>query len=188
MSFSNWQPQRRAAFVSAAFVAATLSGCASLSDSECLQADWRSVGMEDGVSGESLANLSTHRKACAAAGVEPDVESYKAGRQEGLEAFCTANNGLDAGKRGGSYRGVCPTEFEMEFLDAYRVGKLIHTVRTEMAANVRAVTRIEKELGAQEADTDKRSALAYDLTALERDYGRLQYQLDELEDEEQRIF
>lgn len=188
MKVSTRHARRKAAFLSAAVAAATLSGCASLSESECLHANWHAIGMEDGANGKSLAHFGNHRKSCAAAGIAPNVDEYKQGRLAGLEQYCTVSNGLDSGKRGASYRGVCPEEFEMEFLDAFRVGKLIHTVRTEMAANARAVTRIEKELGEDAVEPEKRAALAYDLRALERDYGRLQYQLEELEDEEQRIF
>ncbi len=188
MKFSTRPMLRSAALFCAVIATATLSGCASLSESECLQANWYAIGMEDGAKGKSLSSLGSHRRACADAGVSPDVDQYTAGRDEGLIQYCTAANGLDAGKRGVSYRGVCPADYELEFLNAYRVGKLIHTVRTEMAANSRAVTRIEKELGEEEVDAEKRASLAYDLRALERDFGRLQYQLEELEEEEQRIF
>ena len=188
MTSSTRPTVRSAALWCAVFATALLSGCASLSESECLQANWYAIGMEDGANGRSLSSLGNHRRACADAGVSPDVDEYTAGRSEGLTQYCTAANGLYSGKRGITYRGVCPSEYELEFLNAYRVGKHIHTVRTEMAANSRAVTRIEKELGEAEVDPEKRASLAYDLRALERDFGSLQYQLEELEEEEQRIF
>ena len=62
--------------------AVLLTGCAGgLSKDECLYADWRAIGYEDGARGAPASAVSSHRQACAKkAGVTPDMSEYLAGR------------------------------------------------------------------------------------------------------------
>ena len=46
-------------------VAATLAGCASLSQHQCLQGDWYSIGVGDGQRGMPVDRLDQHTRACA---------------------------------------------------------------------------------------------------------------------------
>ena len=110
-----------------------ISGCASMTLEECLNADWRTVGFEDGAQGREAHAIGRHRKACAKAGVTPDLNAYQAGRRQGLEKFCRPPNGYQLGRQGIEYRGVCPSTSEAAFLDAYNEGLEMH--RLEQAFN-----------------------------------------------------
>ena len=44
---------------------AFLFSCATMNQSECVNENWKIVGMEDGAKGRALSYLSNHRKACA---------------------------------------------------------------------------------------------------------------------------
>ena len=110
-----------------------ITGCASMTLEECLNADWRVIGYEDGAQGREASTIGRHRKACAEAGVVPDLNAYQAGRQQGLEQFCRPQNGYQLGRQGIEYRGVCPSTSEAAFLDAYSEGLKIH--RLEQAFN-----------------------------------------------------
>ena len=96
-----------------------LTGCASMSKNECRAVDWRTIGYEDGVAGYSGERIAQHRKACAKHGVAPDLDAYRAGREQGLSEFCQPHNGFLFGSRGGTYQGVCPAELAPGFVDAY---------------------------------------------------------------------
>ena len=54
-------------------VAATLAGCASLSQHQCLQGDWYSIGVGDGQLGMPADRLDQHTRACAQYGVTIDT-------------------------------------------------------------------------------------------------------------------
>src|ERR671935_1523686 len=66
-----------------------LSGCKSLSEKECVSANWYAVGLEDGAQGRPLERLGDHRRARAAKKIPPPAREKKAGREEGGEMVCT---------------------------------------------------------------------------------------------------
>lgn len=103
--------------------AIVLSGCASLSEEECLVADWHQIGVEDGSAGRDVNYLANHRKACAKVGVTPSLAQYEKGHALGAERYCVYANGLALGERGGAYNNVCSGELESEFGDGYHLGR-----------------------------------------------------------------
>jgi hypothetical protein len=66
-----------------------VAACASMDRSQCLNADWYAIGLEDGARGRALERLGEHRRACAQYNVTPDTARYVAGRNDGLKSFCT---------------------------------------------------------------------------------------------------
>lgn len=50
-----------------------LSACASMSKDECLNANWKTIGYEDGSLGRPETTIQAHRKACAKINVTPDL-------------------------------------------------------------------------------------------------------------------
>lgn len=47
-------------------------GCVVMSESECLNADWREVGRNDGLEGKRAEELGRYKDACLQYGVTPD--------------------------------------------------------------------------------------------------------------------
>jgi len=123
-----------------------LSGCATLSEEECLNADWRVIGYEDGAKGYAASRIGQHREACSKHNVVPDMQAYRAGRGEGLKEFCRPQNGYRLGLRGRSYAGVCPSTLEPRFVDAYNYGKKIHGVNRRISAKERERKRQAQNL------------------------------------------
>jgi outer membrane murein-binding lipoprotein Lpp len=119
-------------------VAATLvSGCATLNKSECREADWQTIGLEDAAKGHPLTYIGNHRKACAEYGVKPDLDQYRAGHQVGLARFCTPDNGFKQGRAGRGYNNVCPVELEGQFLAGYDTGRELHELKSEIDHKLR---------------------------------------------------
>ena len=115
-------------------VAALLtSGCAGLSKEECQVADWRTIGYEDGVKGQSQARISAHRKACAEHGVALQLEEYRSGWEEGIARYCQPGNGYQQGRSGRKYTGVCPESLEADFMQAYRDGRALYKLESEIS-------------------------------------------------------
>ena len=106
-----------------------LYGCAGMDQSECLTADWRTVGFEDGSQGRPQSNISRYRTECAEFGVAPDLDSYQRGHLEGSEQFCTLENGFSKGLSGFKYRNSCPESLSLEFVTAYRDGHYLYSLK-----------------------------------------------------------
>ncbi len=69
-----------------------VASCATMSESECLYADWYAIGLEDGAKGRHVSHVGKRRKACADAGVMPDMRDAcpnVAGRTS--SSLCTAS-------------------------------------------------------------------------------------------------
>ncbi len=123
-----------------------LSGCASMSGDECLTSDWQMIGFEDGSRGYGSERLGDHRKACAKHGVTPDLQAYRAGREEGLRDYCQPARGFSLGTRGGHYNGVCSAELEGNFVDAYRTGYRLYELHAAVNSANYQITAKQKEL------------------------------------------
>ena len=118
-------------------------GCATLDKSECREADWTIIGLEDGARGRPLSYIGNHRKACAEYGVKPDLALYERGHADGLRQFCTADNGFRLGRAGRAYHNVCPPEMNGQFLAGYETGRELHALSSDisrMQNDVRVMT------------------------------------------------
>lgn len=90
--------------------ALVLGGCASMSKNECLMADWRLIGFEDGSNGLSRNHIGERRKVCAEHGVVPDKAAYDVGYDEGILTFCSYARGLRSAQYGQPVMDVCPSQ------------------------------------------------------------------------------
>jgi len=172
-----------------------LPGCATLSEEECLTADWRMIGYEDGVKGQSGAQIGQHREACADHGVTPDMDAYRQGREEGLRQYCQPENGYRMGARGASYGGICPSDTADVFRAAYLEGKHLFELSSSVRRTENKIRSKEQEL--QQVKTalkdnaaaiirpgtsnDVRARLVIDSHDLVKRQGTLEAELDDLE-------
>lgn len=129
------------------------AGCASMTEGECLTGDWTRVGYHDGAAGYPPSRLAEHRQACAAYGVFPDANAYMAGRERGLDVYCTPYRGFEAGRQDREYHGVCPPRLADGFLAGYDDGLRVHAavehrdaVRSELYRFNDRIEDIQEEL------------------------------------------
>jgi len=164
--------------------ALVLSGCASMNKNECLNADWRIIGMEDGARGEPPARIGKHREACAKHGVTPDLASYQSGHKEGLKQFCTASMGFSQGKAGRTYKGVCPSHLEGEFLKGYNAGKEIYALSRKIQQAESRISVIDRDIEALKTQiSENEQELIADATTPERRIILLQ----EIKDKQKKL-
>jgi hypothetical protein len=135
-----------------AIAALLISGCASMGKDECLQADWQIIGYEDGARGYPGTRISVHRKACAKHGVAPDMTAYEAGRQKGLQEWCTPRNGYRLGLKGNRYNGVCPKSLEGPFTEAMGRGRAVHGYERQVKKARQELKEMRAGLEAMDAD------------------------------------
>lgn len=174
-----------------------LSGCATMDREECLTVDWHTVGYEDGVAGYSGDRIGQHRKACAKHGVTTDLVAYQAGRQEGLREYCVPANGFRLGSQGGDYSGMCPSDLDPAFSDAFETGRQLHTLESRLAdvnyeidskrnslrrAESDIVTRSARAIS-NEATAEERAQAVVDVKQLGERVGRLKSEIRQLEED-----
>jgi hypothetical protein len=191
---AGWVMNRMIVSAVTVMAVAVLSGCASMSSEECVNSDWAAIGYEDGSRGYTTDKFGSRRKACAKHGVTADFRAYQAGRQEGLVEFCQPSRGYNLGASGGKYYGVCDVGMEGEFLDAYRVGSQLHTLRlnvnntnssiyskeAELKRTKEKIRAKQAELISEDATTRDRVMLLADLKELSERSGELETEIEKL--------
>jgi hypothetical protein len=172
-----------------------LQGCASLSEDECLSADWYTIGYEDGLRGHTPIRIADHRKACASHGVSPDLARYASGREAGLKWYCEPRNGFRLGVKGQAYTGACPAQAESPFLVAWSAGKEIHDTEYQLRRldKILAVNHeqldnlvqdrqlIEAELVHRGTTWQRRAELLLELHELEENREMVENEIGEIE-------
>jgi hypothetical protein len=151
-------------------VCSAFSGCASLSKNECLNADWQDIGVRDGANGQPEEYLIQHSTACAKVGVVPDRERWLAGREQGLERFCTPQRAYQIGEYGGSFdAGICRNHDQERLFDAYNKGRDVNRLGGEIGSIDSEIRDIHAILAQKDLSSKERERLAYRL-------GQLEYQ------------
>ena len=120
-------------------------GCATLSEEECLSADWRTIGYEDGARGFSAQRIGKHREACAEHGIAPNFQAYMDGHRAGLRQYCIPATGFALGRSGKRYSGICPAELEGAFLAAFEDGRAVYRLLQEIDQLQRDIHRARSE-------------------------------------------
>lgn len=160
-----------------------LGACASMSEKDCLTADWADQGYRDGRDGYPLSRVEDHREACAKVGVLPDVLRYRAGREEGLREYCTPANAIREGRLGRSYRNACPARIESMFLSYHAQGYRAYEAQQRVDSLDRELQRTQRALDKAKHEGQRRRLRA-ELRELDRDLSRAR---SELRDEERRL-
>lgn len=164
-----------------------LSGCAAMSEQECIYSDWTAVGYEDGADGRSSDRFGDYRRACADHSITPDFQAWQVGREQGLIEYCQPLRGFQVGESGGYYSGVCNSNLEPGFLDAFRLGADLYSLRSNLdaiASRVEAntesiqgidsdVAEIESIIILDETTPAQRSQLLVDMRELSEVKGEL---------------
>ena len=134
-----------------------LTGCASISEDECISGNWSDIGYKDGVNGKSRGKLADYAKACIKYGVEPNRDVYLTAFENGLVKYCTFEQGLKLGENGSSYNQVCSGDLANGFSQGYDEGRVVYEINRE---HKRLISDYEETL---EDLVDVRGRLAGDI-------------------------
>ena len=168
-----------------------LGGCATMNQSECINADWKMIGIEDGTLGRAQSYIGQHRRACSKYNITPDLTNYQIGHTEGLKQYCTKQRGYEEGQRGKKYNGVCPANLEHNFLKGYNAGNKIYKVKmnirslsSNISAKRKELKKIKEEVVVKEqlivsdkSNQKQRSSLLAEVKELEKKIGRLEAEI-----------
>jgi hypothetical protein len=180
---------------------ALLSGCATMSPEECLQANWEEVGYHDAAAGYAASRSADHREACAEAGVQVDFELYRHGYSLGLPYYCTRETGFETGDHGGDYAAQCARHDFPEYASGYSEGLDVFVLKNERSELERRIddksaqadallSQISQLRGTRDNDqlpSDTRREAGYQLTQLESLYRMLYQEIDALYEERELV-
>ena len=149
----------------------SLGGCASLSKSECMNANWEDIGIRDGANGQPEEYLIQHSTACAKVNVVPDRGAYLHGREQGLERFCVPHRAYQLGEYGNGFEvGICRNFDQERLQDAYEKGRDVNQRSNELANIDNEIRSINTRLEGAHKDKDKdKDKEEQPLTKKERD-------------------
>ena len=164
-------------FLSLVFAVA-LTGCETMTVSECKVADWRRVGFDDGARGVSHSRLADHAESCAKAGIRPQPGAYRQGWDDGIDRFCTASNGWREGLQGNSGKAnVCRGQLGYESFSRYLdAGLRVHRTEDMLRQNDAHLRRLQKQLEDATND-DRKRRLREDMRSVDREQYQLRNQL-----------
>ena len=137
------------------FLALALASCTVMSPQECKFANWREIGLVDGMAGKPMHIFEERRSDCAEANVKADTNHYLLGREQGLRSYCQMSNALQIGLRGESYQGVCPAAIDPEFRRRHDIGHDVHRLREEIVRLESRYGALEKGLRSKKLELDK---------------------------------
>jgi Protein of unknown function (DUF2799) len=161
-------------FVFLALALLMLSGCASMSESECKVADWGRVGRDDGARGESEQRIAAYTEDCGKIGIRPNAVAYRQGWDVGILSFCTAASGWREGSEGNTSKAnrCRGRPGEQAFSRYFDAGLEVHRTSERMRENERESKRLESDLRKSTNDDEKRR-LRERLRAIDRDQSSL---------------
>ncbi len=171
-------------------VAVLLHGCASMSEAECLNADWTVVGEIDGQQGRGLSVLDDYRRDCADYGVVPNTQEYLAGRESGLMLYCTRDNGYREGRSGMRLEADCPTALAGDFQHGYQLGQDVFNSLSNLRLSADSIRSNRAELDdlrtrrtAQERSLEEDEFTDEEAAAKHDDIASMSDRIDDLRDE-----
>ncbi len=127
-----------------------------MSANECRTANWRDVGLRDGLDGEPLSLLAQRTKACAEAGVSANAPLYLEGRNQGLHDYCHLDNAARQGLAGKTYHGVCAPGLDAEFRRRHQLGLEVYRGRAELYSQDHRRRALEDRLADARTDEERR--------------------------------
>jgi len=159
---------------------ASLGGCASLSKSECLNANWQDIGIRDGANGQPEEYLIQHSTACAKVNVTPDRDRWLAGREQGLERFCTPERAYQIGEYGGGFEpGICRNYDQERLFSAYQKGRDVNRLAGEIGSIDGELRDIHTQLEKKDLEDKERKRLVHRLRELEYQRNEAQQAYDD---------
>ena len=180
---------------------ALLSGCATMSMEESLQANWEEIGYHDAAAGHTVSRSADHREACAEAGVQVDFELYRHGYSLGLPHYCTREIGFETGDHGGDYAEQCARDDFPEYASGYSEGLDVFVLKNERSelerriddksaqadALLSQISQLRVTRDNDQLQSDARREAGYQLTQLESLYRMLYREIDALYEERELI-
>jgi uncharacterized protein DUF2799 len=151
--------------LSVLLAALTISGCATLDESEHRSRSWPHIGFRG----------------------DPDRTDYLTDRDEELAQYCTRHNGFEIGRSNGTYGGVCATLNERAFLEGFNKGKALYDARSRLDSIESEINSVNEKRDQRGLSKEVRDELFEQRVRLEGKRALAREQVERLERETQRL-
>ena len=162
-----------------------IGACATHPNVGCV-GDADALGYRDG-------SLGQH--SCSATLSHDQSIAYQSGWNEGIQRFCTEDNGYQQGCQGAAFTNVCPDALASTYLDGYQSGYSIYLMQLEVDATERAIElksneleqvwsmldAVSNNLEQNDLDSAQRTHWLEELASLTNRQTKIGMELDELE-------
>lgn len=180
-------------------IGALSTGCATISEEDCLAGNWADRGFKDGKSGTSRDRIADYSEACAKFGASPDRATYLANFERGLLRYCTYDKGYDRGEAGRGYNEVCSGALADDFSAGYEEGRAVYAIYKEHKSLISSYEEtlddllvVRDKLSAPDIDPkelrrlekkelrleDRRESYRRDIRRFEREHGLDRYDFE----------
>jgi len=161
-----------------------LSGCASMTKEQCLEAgasSWERIGWNDGRDGwDPDQRLAMHSEACQEVHVLPDRKTYMHGWSNGVIEYCTPDRGYAVGLGGSSGNSrVCPPETRGLFDYNVDLGLRVYNLRNQINSLDSEIDGYENRLRDPKLDRETRHDLHERIRNRDRELTHLRMLLNE---------
>jgi hypothetical protein len=156
----------------------TVTACATLDEGECLSANWYEIGYQDGSKGYNPERYQKHNEACQEHNVRVNTADYHNGWGEGITQYCTEDNGWGEGLAGETYHKSCPIHLELEFFNAYQLGRGIYDKQQRLEDINDKLERIADKLANDDTTSEHRKILRKERNRLKSDSFTAESELD----------
>ncbi|MBT8416956.1 MAG: DUF2799 domain-containing protein [Silicimonas sp.] len=143
-----------------------LVGCATLSEDQCRNADWETIGKRDGSNGRLPDWIEKHAHACNQYGIAPVRATWEKGRQQGLPLYCTPSRAWEEGADGKRLSPVCPADNLSELRRLNQRGLVYHRIGRDIEEAAREIDRINATISDLPASDSARASLASERASL----------------------
>ena len=106
-----------------------ITGCASISQEQCLAGNWQDLGYKDGRNGADITRVQNYAEVCTEHGVRLNADLYSVGYKQGIQTYCTEARGFRSGEDGSSFNKAC-LEFT-EYKRAFSDGRVIYEIKSK---------------------------------------------------------
>jgi len=122
-----------------------LASC-GLTEKQCVEGDWASIGLKDGKNGRSADFIQTHMKSCAKHGIDVEQPVWEKGRQEGLKTYCTPASAYIEGRNGKRLKSVCPDADLDALTAAHAKGERYYRIQQEIRSLLNERDQLRSEI------------------------------------------
>ncbi|RDX38205.1 DUF2799 domain-containing protein [Kangiella sp. HD9-110m-PIT-SAG07] len=170
-------------FCTAITLVSFMSGCATLSETECISGNWEQIGYQDGKSGRDKDYILNHESSCIEYGVELDRLAYEQGRQDGLQRYCTSSNGYNRGVRGNHPNLSCHEQQFPQYYDGLLQGLEVRfdDIQHELS-EAQKEHDILSEVYRRVEDEEEKKRIDNELEDLDHDISSLERERNDVDD------
>lgn len=147
-----------------------LTGCQTLTPTECRIANWAQMGEQDGSQGR-YDQIASYVDSCAKQHIivpAMSVQQYRIGYQQGLQAYCQPEVILDLAITGSGSLSVCPVQKQTSLRPYAQAGKRLYDAKTALDEIDRKQRTLETELQKPETSDQRRIQIRQELRRLDQ--------------------